>query len=105
MAGPEHRADRLTQARALLDTPAASHIPGQTTIPDLPEKEPTVTGRPLNPGEINATFDAIENARLAREERELRREEANHRHGCPQHGHGCDPDDHIEPPTVNGEVL
>lgn len=26
-------------------------------------------------------------------------------HGCPQHGHDCEPDDHFEPPTVDGEVL
>lgn len=24
---------------------------------------------------------------------------------CPQHGTACEPDDHIEPPTVNGEVI
>ncbi|MGW2658527.1 hypothetical protein ACWC1D_33370 [Streptomyces sp. NPDC001478] len=24
---------------------------------------------------------------------------------CPQHGIACEPDDHIEPPTVNGEVI
>ncbi|MFD3336115.1 hypothetical protein ACFWV1_26230 [Streptomyces sp. NPDC058700] len=62
-----------------------------------------MTDRPMTASEINATFDAIENARLAREERELRREEANYELGCPQHGHGCEPDDHLEPPTVYGE--
>lgn len=35
-----------------------------------------MTDRPLTPDEINATFDAVENTRLAREERQLRREEA-----------------------------
>ncbi|MCX5138357.1 hypothetical protein [Streptomyces sp. NBC_00338] len=24
---------------------------------------------------------------------------------CPEHGQACEPDDHAEPPTVNGEVL
>jgi hypothetical protein len=24
---------------------------------------------------------------------------------CPEHGVDCQPDDHTEPPTVNGEVL
>lgn len=28
-----------------------------------------------------------------------------HLTGCPDHGQNCEPDDHIEPPTVNGEVL
>lgn len=25
--------------------------------------------------------------------------------GCPEHGYDCEPDDHVEPPTVNGEVI
>ena len=25
--------------------------------------------------------------------------------GCPEHGHGCEPDDHIEPPTVDGKAI
>jgi hypothetical protein len=28
-----------------------------------------------------------------------------HLKGCPDHGFDCEPDDHIEPPTVGGEVL
>ncbi|MGW4087036.1 hypothetical protein ACWEGS_28790 [Streptomyces sp. NPDC004822] len=24
---------------------------------------------------------------------------------CPEHGPGCEPDDHVEPPTVHGEVI
>jgi hypothetical protein len=64
-----------------------------------------MTDRPLTTVELTAMFDAIDDADLARQERELRREEANYRLGCPQHGHGCEPDDHVEPPTVRGELI
>ena len=41
-----------------------------------------MTDRPLTSDEINATFDAVENAELAREERRLRAEEGRHAEGC-----------------------